>query len=74
VDGTAGCFFAVFSAAVSLACFHRRDELRAATSLARFWRDQDRCDQAYALLNPIYGWFTEGFTTPDLFAGISRTS
>ena len=41
-------------------------ELRAATSLARFWRDQDRCDQAYALLSPIYGWFTEGFTTPDL--------
>jgi class 3 adenylate cyclase/predicted ATPase len=41
-------------------------ELRAATSLARFWRDQDRCDQACALLSPIYGWFTEGFNTPDL--------
>jgi predicted ATPase len=41
-------------------------ELRAATSLARFWRDQDRCDQAGALLSPIYGWFTEGFNTPDL--------
>ena len=41
-------------------------ELRAATSLARFWRDQDRRDQACALLSPIYGWFTEGFNTPDL--------
>jgi predicted ATPase len=41
-------------------------ELRAANSLARFWRDQDRCNQAWALLSPIYGWFTEGFNIPEL--------
>jgi class 3 adenylate cyclase/predicted ATPase len=41
-------------------------ELRAATSLARLWRDQGKCKRACDLLTPIYGWFTEGFDTPDL--------
>jgi predicted ATPase len=41
-------------------------ELRAATSLARLWRDQGKCNEARDLLAPIYGWFTEGFDTPDL--------
>jgi predicted ATPase len=41
-------------------------ELRAATSLARLWRDQGRCAEAQALLAPIYGWFTEGLDTADL--------
>jgi predicted ATPase len=41
-------------------------ELRAATSLARLWRDQDKRNEARDLLAPIYGWFTEGFDTPDL--------
>jgi len=41
-------------------------ELRAATSLARLWRDQGRRAEASDLLAPIYGWFTEGFDTPDL--------
>src|SRR5262249_61837457 len=41
-------------------------QLRAATSLARFWRDEDRRAEARDLLAPIYGWFTEGFDTPDL--------
>jgi predicted ATPase len=41
-------------------------ELRAATSLARLWRDQGRRSEAYGLLAPIYGWFTEGFDTKDL--------
>jgi predicted ATPase len=41
-------------------------ELRAAMSLARFWRDQGRRDEARDLLAAIYGWFTEGFDTPDL--------
>jgi predicted ATPase len=40
--------------------------LRAATSLARLWRDQGRRDEARNLLAPIYGWFTEGFDTRDL--------
>jgi predicted ATPase len=41
-------------------------ELRAATSLARLWRDQGRRPEARDLLAPVYGWFTEGFDTQDL--------
>jgi predicted ATPase len=41
-------------------------ELRASTSLARLWRDQGKRTEARDLLAPIYGWFTEGFGTPDL--------
>jgi predicted ATPase len=41
-------------------------ELRAATSLARLWAEQGRRAEARDLLAPVYGWFTEGFDTPDL--------
>ncbi len=41
-------------------------ELRAATSLARLWRDQDEHVAARDLLAPLYAWFTEGFDTRDL--------
>ena len=41
-------------------------ELRAATSLARLWQSQDKRQEAYDLLAPVYGWFTEGFDTADL--------
>jgi predicted ATPase len=41
-------------------------ELRAATSLARLWRQQGKRIEAYDLLAPVYGWFTEGFDTADL--------
>ena len=41
-------------------------ELRAAAGLARLRRDQGRCAEARDLLSPVYGWFTEGFGTPDL--------
>ena len=41
-------------------------ELRAATSLARLWQQQDKRQDAYDLLAPMYGWFTEGFDTADL--------
>ena len=41
-------------------------ELRAAMSMARLWRDQGKRDEARDLLASIYGWFTEGFETPDL--------
>jgi tetratricopeptide (TPR) repeat protein len=41
-------------------------ELRASTSLARLWRDQDRRAEARDLLVSVYGWFTEGFDTADL--------
>ena len=59
------------------ACFHRAldiarqqhaksFELRAAMSLARLWQRQGKRQEAYDLLAPIYGWFTEGFDTADL--------
>jgi len=41
-------------------------ELRAAVSFARLRRDQDRRTEAFDLLASIYGWFIEGFDTPDL--------
>ena len=41
-------------------------ELRATTSLARLWQEQGRIDEARQMLAEIYGWFTEGFDTPDL--------
>jgi len=41
-------------------------ELRAAVSLVRLRRDQGRRAAARDLLAPVYGWFTEGFDTPDL--------
>src|SRR5204863_2561215 len=41
-------------------------ELRAATSLARLWREQRRQGEARDLLAPLYGSFTEGFDTADL--------
>jgi DNA-binding winged helix-turn-helix (wHTH) protein/predicted ATPase len=41
-------------------------ELRAAMSLARLWQQQGKHAEAYELLAPIYGWFTEGFDTADL--------
>ncbi|MCZ6454875.1 MAG: hypothetical protein O6909_11615, partial [Alphaproteobacteria bacterium] len=58
-------------------CFHdaieisrRQDSLalvlRAATSLARLWQSQGKTTEARDLLSPVYGWFTEGFDTPDL--------
>jgi predicted ATPase len=41
-------------------------ELRAATNLARLWRDQTRSQEARDLLAPVYDRFTEGFDTADL--------
>ena len=41
-------------------------ELRAATSLARLWRDQRKRTEARDLLAPVHGWFTEGLDTPVL--------
>jgi TolB-like protein/class 3 adenylate cyclase/predicted ATPase len=41
-------------------------ELRAAVSLGRLWRERGRREKARDLLALIYGWFTEGFETPDL--------
>lgn len=41
-------------------------ELRAATSLARLWRDQGERSDARDLLSPIFRCFTGGFDTRDL--------
>jgi predicted ATPase len=41
-------------------------ELRAATSLARWLRDQGRPAEAVEALRPVYDRFTEGFGTSDL--------
>jgi predicted ATPase len=35
-------------------------------SLSRLGQRQGKRQEAYALLAPIYGWFTEGFDTADL--------
>jgi hypothetical protein len=63
-DAAASCFHH----AIELA--RRRElkslELRAATSLARLWRDYGRREDARRALADVYGWFTEGFATHDL--------
>jgi len=41
-------------------------KLRAATTLAKHWRDEGKCLEAYSLLQPAYGWFVEGFDTTPL--------
>jgi predicted ATPase len=33
---------------------------------SRLWQQQGKRTEAYELLTPIYGWFTEGFDTADL--------
>jgi predicted ATPase len=58
-------------------CFHRalaiaREqsarsfELRAATSLARLWRDDGKRAAARDLLAPVYAWFAESYDTRGL--------
>jgi class 3 adenylate cyclase/tetratricopeptide (TPR) repeat protein len=44
----------------------KTDELEAATSLSQLLARQGRRDEARAMLTEIYGWFTEGFDTPNL--------
>ena len=41
-------------------------ELRAALSLSELWQTQNRGQEAYSLLEPIYTWFAEGLDTKDL--------
>jgi DNA-binding winged helix-turn-helix (wHTH) protein/tetratricopeptide (TPR) repeat protein len=43
-------------------------ELRATISLARLWQETGKGKEAKRTLAKIYGWFTEGFETPDLKA------
>lgn len=57
-----------FHQALAIACRQHAKflELLAAMSLARLWQRQGKRADAYDLLAPIYGWFTEGFDTLDL--------
>jgi class 3 adenylate cyclase/tetratricopeptide (TPR) repeat protein/ABC-type transport system involved in cytochrome c biogenesis ATPase subunit len=41
-------------------------ELRAATTLAKHWHNEGKYVEAYSLLQPVYGWFAEGFDTASL--------
>lgn len=41
-------------------------ELRAAISMHRLWSRQNKRKEAHRILADVYGWFTEGFNTPDL--------
>ena len=41
-------------------------ELRATLSLSRLLQKEGRSEEARGLLSEIYGWFTEGFDTPNL--------
>jgi class 3 adenylate cyclase/DNA-binding winged helix-turn-helix (wHTH) protein/predicted ATPase len=41
-------------------------ELRAVMSLTRLWQMQGKDTAARSMLQETYGWFTEGFDTPDL--------
>jgi predicted ATPase len=41
-------------------------ELRTAMVLAKLWQHQGQRQAAHDLLAPIFGWFSEGFDTPDL--------
>jgi class 3 adenylate cyclase/predicted ATPase len=58
-------------------CFHRALaiaskqsakslELRAAVSLSRLWKSQNKKAEARRVLTDVYGWFAEGFDTADL--------
>lgn len=59
---------ACFVEALELARRHRARslELRAASSLARLWARNGQRAQAREVLAGVYGWFREGFATPDL--------
>ncbi len=58
------CFLKAIEVAASQAA--KSFELRAATSLARLWHQHGKSAEARECLAPVYGWFTEGFETPDL--------
>jgi len=41
-------------------------ELSAATALATYWHDEGKYQEAYAVLQPAYQWFVEGFDATSL--------
>jgi tetratricopeptide (TPR) repeat protein len=44
----------------------RMFELRASVARARLWAQRGERQKAFDMLSPIYGWFSQGFDTPDL--------
>jgi predicted ATPase len=60
------CYQAALSLSQELGA--KTSELRAATWFARLRQRQGRFAEAVLALEEIYGWFTEGFDTPDLRA------
>ena len=69
VDGDAAAESS-FAAAVETARRQqaRAFELRAATGWAQLMADAGRVAEARELMEPVYGWFTEGLGTADLVA------
>jgi predicted ATPase len=67
-EGNSAAADELYRKALSIACEQEAKlwELRAAVSLADLWCGQGRRADAGELLAPVYGWFTEGFDTPDL--------
>ncbi len=67
-DGASDEAERLFRAALAVAAAQqaRLFELRAATDLARLLAERSRRDEARLTLAPLYAWFTQGFTSPDL--------
>jgi predicted ATPase/DNA-binding winged helix-turn-helix (wHTH) protein len=65
-DSAKGCFLQALQLARTQGALSW--ELRAATSMARLLRDQGRSRDAAAILQQVYGRFTEGFDTADMRA------
>ena len=66
-QGSADAAEQLYRRALSIAVAQKAKlwELRATVNLARLRRDQSRRSEARDLLARVYGWFTEGFATPD---------
>ena len=63
-DGAERCFRRAREVAQRLGA--RALELRAAMSLARYWRTHGRAGEARELVRAVHAEFTEGFDTPDI--------
>jgi adenylate cyclase len=66
LEAAAACFQR--SMAVAHTQQARLSELRAAVDLASLWHERGRQSEAYELVAPLYGWFTEGLQIADLRA------
>jgi class 3 adenylate cyclase/tetratricopeptide (TPR) repeat protein len=64
IEGAAACFHQAITLARNQDA--KSLELRAVMSLSRLYQHQGKQVAARQMLEEIYGWFTEGFDTPDL--------